>query len=82
MAKRSPKRVCFDLETEAFSQEFGRAPDLKTRLKHAPKMRLACAFDGSNWHVFCPRRHRSYCAYSSLPMKSSRLTDWGLTRSY
>jgi len=53
MAKRI-KRVCFDVETELFSEHFRVAADTRNRLKHAPKMRLACAFDGIRWTYFLP----------------------------
>jgi hypothetical protein len=48
------KRVCFDIETELFSEHFRFAPDTKTRIKHAPKMRVACAFDGVRWMYYLP----------------------------
>ena len=47
------KRVVFDVETEQFTEEFRHA-DIKTRLALAPKMRLACAFDGVRWIYFLP----------------------------
>jgi len=53
MAKRN-KRVWFDVETELFSEHFRAAMDAKNRLRHAPKMRLACAFDGIRWMYFLP----------------------------
>lgn len=56
MARRSVKRVCFDLETEAFSKEFRDACDDETRRKHAPKLRLACVFDGTKWFFFLPEQ--------------------------
>lgn len=48
------RTVCFDLETELFGDAFRKAPDAATRLKHAPRMRLGCAFDGEAWHDFLP----------------------------
>ncbi|MGH8474914.1 MAG: ribonuclease H-like domain-containing protein [Methylococcales bacterium] len=55
MRKPKPlKRVCFDIETELFSEAFRIADNTKSRLKHAPKMRVACAFDGVRWMYFLP----------------------------
>src|SRR5882672_9615010 len=48
------KRICFDIETELFSEHFRAARDTKSRLMHAPKMRVACAFDGVRWMYFLP----------------------------
>lgn len=48
------KRVCFDMETELFSEEFRYARGTEDRLHHAPKMRVACAFDGVRWRYFLP----------------------------
>jgi hypothetical protein len=48
------KRICFDVETEAFTDHFRFARDTKSRLLHAPKMRVACAFDGTQWMYFLP----------------------------
>lgn len=48
------KRVCFDIETELFSDSFRYARDIEARTHHAPRMRLACAFDGNVWHFFLP----------------------------
>jgi len=53
-ARRTFKRVCFDIETEAFSSAFQRAEDRKGRLKEAPQMRVACTFDGNEWCFFVP----------------------------
>lgn len=47
-------RVCFDIETELFSDQFRNARDLEGRLRHAPRMRVACAFDETTWHFFLP----------------------------
>jgi hypothetical protein len=47
-------RIVFDVETEQFTQDFRQAKDIKARLAHAPKMRLACAFDGVRWMYFLP----------------------------
>jgi len=47
-------RVCFDIETELFSEQFRNARDVETRLRHAPRMRVACAFDETTWHFFLP----------------------------
>ncbi|MGA2056011.1 MAG: hypothetical protein ABSG88_11925 [Bradyrhizobium sp.] len=47
-------RVCFDIETELFSEQFRNARDVETRLRHAPRMRVACAFDEMTWHFFLP----------------------------
>jgi hypothetical protein len=46
------RRVCFDIETEPFSKEFGCAVHIQDKLVLAPKMRLACVFDGIEWHHF------------------------------
>src|SRR6266542_980827 len=54
MARRSKRRRWFDLETEAFSNEFRSARDDEQRFKHAPKMRLGCVYDGVGWHFFLP----------------------------
>lgn len=51
---RKPLRVCFDIETELFSEQFRNARDVETRLLHAPRMRVACAFDETTWHFFLP----------------------------
>ena len=51
---KSIKRVCFDIETELFDDSFRFAKDLETRLKHIPKMRVACVFDESVWKYFLP----------------------------
>lgn len=55
MQKRKwPKRVFFDIETEPFTDQFRYAGTAAIRLKHAPEMRLACAFDGVRWVYFPP----------------------------
>ncbi|MDD2774914.1 MAG: hypothetical protein PHU06_03065 [Gallionella sp.] len=41
------KRLTFDIETEPFSQSFLDADSEEGRIKHAPKMRVACVFDES-----------------------------------
>jgi hypothetical protein len=46
------KRFWFDIETESFSDIFRNARDVATRISHAPRMRLACVFDGKAWHYF------------------------------
>jgi RNase_H superfamily len=51
---KPPKRLCFDIETELFTNDFRHARDFKDRLKHAPKMRIACTFDGERWMYFLP----------------------------
>lgn len=48
------RRVCFDIETELFTDLFRYAGTAAIRLKHAPKMRVACAFDGTRWMYFLP----------------------------
>jgi hypothetical protein len=50
------KRIVFDIETEPFSDEFIRARTAKMRIKHVPKMRVACAFDESReeYRYFTP----------------------------
>jgi hypothetical protein len=53
--KAAPKtRIVFDVETELFTSDFRAAKDIKARLASAPKMRLACAFDGVRWMYFLP----------------------------
>jgi hypothetical protein len=47
-------RVCFDVETEPFCAEFKSAESIESRLKHAPKMRIACVFDGKEWLDYLP----------------------------
>lgn len=39
------KRVVFDIETEQFSEEFNKDPNIATKTKLAPKMRLACLYE-------------------------------------
>jgi hypothetical protein len=51
---KNPLRVCFDIETEAFSRKFESARTTEGRLRHAPKMRIACAFDGTKWTYYLP----------------------------
>ncbi len=46
------RRVCFDIETEAFSKDFRNARDMETLLRNAPRMRVACAFDETTWQFF------------------------------
>src|ERR1700732_4207054 len=48
------KRIFFDVETEVFTDHFRYARDVSSRLIHAPKMRVACAFDGAEWMYFLP----------------------------
>jgi hypothetical protein len=48
------RRVFFDVETEVFTDDFGHARNSSTRIIHAPKMRVACAFDGIEWRYFLP----------------------------
>ena len=48
------KRMCFDIETELFTEHFRNATDAETRTFHAPKMRVACVFDGADWKYFLP----------------------------
>ena len=44
-AHKVPKRrVCFDIETEPFSDAFLRATSPQARLREAPRMRIACAY--------------------------------------
>jgi hypothetical protein len=52
--QKNTLRVCFDIETELFSDQFRNTRDLETRLRHAPRMRVACAFDETTWHFFLP----------------------------
>lgn len=42
--RKSVNRICFDLETELFSEQFKNAKSERERIKHAPKMRLGCAY--------------------------------------
>ena len=37
-------RICFDIETAPLSNDFRRADSLPLKQKHAPTMRLACAY--------------------------------------
>lgn len=39
------KRLVFDIETEPFTQSFLDAPTESARIKHAPKMRIACIYN-------------------------------------
>lgn len=48
------KRMCFDIETELFTEHFRNATNAQTRISHAPKMRVACVFDGDSWEYFLP----------------------------
>jgi hypothetical protein len=52
--RRVIKRIFIDVETEVFTDHFRRARDASNRLIHAPKMRVACAFDGAEWMHFLP----------------------------
>ena len=52
--KKKVKTICFDIETELFTDEFRYADDLIARMRCAPKMRLACTFDGKEWRYFLP----------------------------
>jgi len=52
--KRATKRVCFDIETELFSEDFRSAKTVASGIEHAPKMRLACAYDGKRFMYFQP----------------------------
>ncbi len=56
--QRKVRRVFFDIETEVFSREFGTAVDNKTRLKLAPRMRVACVFDGTEYLFYEPSDYR------------------------
>lgn len=47
-------RVCFDVETEPFCKKFRSAQSIESRLEHAPKMRIACVFDGKEWTDYQP----------------------------
>lgn len=50
------KRIVFDIETEPFSRAFRKAKSTATRIKHAPKLRLACAYieDTGEYRYFVP----------------------------
>lgn len=39
------KQIVFDIETEPFTSNFQKAMTMRTKRKHAPQMRVACAFD-------------------------------------
>jgi len=52
--RRAVSRIFFDVETEEFTDYFRHARDTPNRLAHAPKMRLARAFDGAEWRYFLP----------------------------
>jgi hypothetical protein len=46
-------RICFDIETEPFSNDFRHAESLPSRQQHAPTMRVACVyFESSNTYEF------------------------------
>lgn len=51
---RTVKRVCFDIETEPFSEEFRKAESLSAKQRHAPKMRVACVYfeDAEQYRFF------------------------------
>jgi hypothetical protein len=51
---RRVTRLCLDIETELFTDHFRNARDTETRTLHAPKMRVACVFDGTDWKYFLP----------------------------
>lgn len=42
------KRIVFDIETEPFTEAFKKAESVRLRIKHAPRMRVACVFDESS----------------------------------
>lgn len=41
------KRIVLDIETEPFSGDFKDAPNIKEKIRYAPRMRVACVFDES-----------------------------------
>lgn len=51
-------RVCFDIETEPFSEEFRNAGSSDERKRFAPKMRVACVYSESSnaYSFFTPDR--------------------------
>ncbi len=53
-SSRKRIRLWLDIETEQFSASFRDARHNDVRLVHAPKMRLACVFNGASWHYFTP----------------------------
>jgi len=61
MAKKH-NRLFFDIETELFNQHFRDASDIATRQRHAPKMRIACVFDGEQWIYFLPEEADAFIA--------------------
>lgn len=54
----SSHRVCFDVETEPFSDDFRNAKTLRARLKTVPRMRVACVFSERDrkYRYFTPHR--------------------------
>jgi hypothetical protein len=62
MRRKIIRRIFFDVETELFTDDFRRARDSSTRMTYAPKMRLACAFDGATWMYFLPSEAKQLVA--------------------
>jgi len=50
------RRIVFDIETEPFTKAFRKAKSVATKIKHAPKLRLACAYieDTGEYRYFVP----------------------------
>lgn len=55
-------RVCFDIETEPFTQAFLDATSSEAKLKEAPRMRVACVY------VEHLRRYRFFTPYQSAQL--------------
>jgi hypothetical protein len=63
---RKPRKVlCFDVETESFTESFRNAYTSGARTLLAPKMRIACAFDGRTWYYFLPSEAAGLIALAS-----------------
>ncbi len=57
--------MCFDVETESFTENFRNARTPEARMSLAPKMRVACAFDGRRWYYFLPSEAAGLIALAS-----------------
>ena len=55
-------RIVFDIETEPFSKAFAEAPDRNERLAFAPRMKVACTFDGTDWRFYTPAQAKELIA--------------------
>lgn len=68
------RRLCFDVETELFTDQFRYADTAAIRLKHAPKTRVACIYDGARWTYFLPSEAPALIKLLAARMRSSPLT--------